>query len=384
MNKAKRRERGDNAIYWVEARQCYRGAISLESRPDGKRLRRVVSGQTKQAVRDKIKNLQAELDSNVRSSAIYTLGMCLDDWLADCLTGKSPATRENYAHMAAHLKRRLGRIKLRDLTKRDVEAALAPELSARSLRLIHQILERAIRHADDLVVKNVAASVKLADLGVAGKPGRPSKSLDLAEAVAVLGAAAGTRLYAYVVLSLLVGARTEELRPVTWDDVDLAGKPDATSPVPPSISIVRSVRVGGGLKTEKSERRLALPTLAVEALQALKLQQARDRAAAGALWQENDLVFSSNVGTQLDHHNVRRGFIKITQAAGVGGDWTPRELRHSFVSLLSEDGMSIERISHLVGHKTTAVTESVYRHPVSIQADHVEPFARLFSSREAS
>ena len=128
----------------------------------------------------------------------------------------------------------------------------------------------------------------------------------------------------------------------------------------------------------------ALPTLAVEALRALKLQQARDRAAAGALWQENDLVFSSNVGTQLDHHNVRRGFIKITQAAGVGGDWTPRELRHSFVSLLSDDGMSIERISHLVGHKTTAVTESVYRHPVSIQADHVEPFARLFLSREAS
>ena len=199
----------------------------------------------------------------------------------------------------------------------------------------------------------------------------------------MLGAAAGTPLHAYVVLSLLVGARTEELRPVTWDDVDLTGQPDATPPVPPSISIVRSVRVGGVLKTEKSKRRLALPTLAVEALRALKLQQARDRAAAGALWQENDLVFSSNVGTKLDHHNVRRGFIKITQAAGVGGDWTPRELRHSFVSLLSDDGMSIERISHLVGHKTTAVTESVYRHPVSIQADHVEPFARLFSSREA-
>ncbi|WP_328995779.1 hypothetical protein OG394_14055 [Kribbella sp. NBC_01245] len=42
-------------------------------------------------------------------------------------------------------------------------------------------------------------------------------------------------------------------------------------------------------------------------------------------------------------------------------DWTPRELRHSFVSLLSAHGVGIE-ISLLVGHKSTQVTEVVYRH----------------------
>jgi len=41
--------------------------------------------------------------------------------------------------------------------------------------------------------------------------------------------------------------------------------------------------------------------------------------------------------------------------------WTPRELRHSFVSLLSSAGVSIEDISHLVGHASTRVTEVVYR-----------------------
>ena len=41
--------------------------------------------------------------------------------------------------------------------------------------------------------------------------------------------------------------------------------------------------------------------------------------------------------------------------------WTPRELRHSFVSLLSSTGLAIEDISHLVGHANTRVTESVYR-----------------------
>ena len=41
--------------------------------------------------------------------------------------------------------------------------------------------------------------------------------------------------------------------------------------------------------------------------------------------------------------------------------WTPRELRHSFVSLLSDAGVPLEEISQ-VGHSGTTVTELVYRH----------------------
>jgi hypothetical protein len=43
-------------------------------------------------------------------------------------------------------------------------------------------------------------------------------------------------------------------------------------------------------------------------------------------------------------------------------EWTPRELRHSFVSLLSECRPGIEDISRLVGHSGTHVTELVSRH----------------------
>ncbi|GAA3253199.1 hypothetical protein GCM10020216_088080 [Nonomuraea helvata] len=41
--------------------------------------------------------------------------------------------------------------------------------------------------------------------------------------------------------------------------------------------------------------------------------------------------------------------------------WTPRELRHSFLSLLSGQGIPLEEIARLVGHSSTAVTELVYR-----------------------
>jgi integrase len=42
----------------------------------------------------------------------------------------------------------------------------------------------------------------------------------------------------------------------------------------------------------------------------------------------------------------------------------PRELCHSFVSLLSDAGVPLEEISRLVGHSGTSVTELVYRHQI--------------------
>jgi integrase len=48
--------------------------------------------------------------------------------------------------------------------------------------------------------------------------------------------------------------------------------------------------------------------------------------------------------------------------AGIGVGWTPRELRHTFVSLMSDNDVAVEEIARLVGHASTKVTETVYRH----------------------
>jgi hypothetical protein len=60
--------------------------------------------------------------------------------------------------------------------------------------------------------------------------------------------------------------------------------------------------------------------------------------------------------------NVQRDFRKVMNSAGlIGKEWTPRELRQSFVSLLSDERVPLEVISRLVGHRSTTVTETVYR-----------------------
>ncbi|OLL71654.1 Integrase [Pseudonocardia sp. Ae168_Ps1] len=73
----------------------------------------------------------------------------------------------------------------------------------------------------------------------------------------------------------------------------------------------------------------------------------------------------------MDAHNVRRSFRKIAAAAGLhAAEWTPREMRHSFVSLLADSGMPLEDISRLVGHSGTAITEAVYRQQLRPVLEH--------------
>jgi len=78
---------------------------------------------------------------------------------------------------------------------------LAERLSTRSVRLARMILIQAIRNAmvNDLVVRNAA------DLAAVptGKPGRPSRSLNLEQALVVLDAARGERLWPYVAVRML-------------------------------------------------------------------------------------------------------------------------------------------------------------------------------------
>ncbi len=168
-------------------------------------------------------------------------------------------------------------------------------------------------------------------------------------------------MHAYIVLSLLAGIRTEEARALRWAHVDLDGDPAARPPVPPHVAVWRSVRTHGDTKTERSRRTLGLPAAAVQALRAWSASQADERLAAGDDWQDTGLVFTTCHGAALDAGNVRKMFKRVCTEAGIGDGWTPRELRTSFVSLLSHRGVSIEEIARLVGHASTRTTEIVYR-----------------------
>jgi site-specific recombinase XerD len=105
------------------------------------------------------------------------------------------------------------------------------------------------------------------------------------------------------------------------------------------IYVWRSVRANGDTKTEKSHRTLELPAQADEALRTHHARQARERLSAGKRWQHHGFVFARQAGTLLDASHVHTAFKTITKKARLGESWTPRELRHSFASIMSDNGV---------------------------------------------
>lgn len=391
---AARRARGEDSISFDHRGRCidperhrtcpgrWRAEVSRGYDASGKRVKSKVTATSKTALMEKLKALHEDLDSGVEDRSA-TLQQVIDTWLKEGLDGRSDKTiaRNRSLFYAADSPDELrpefasiGKTKVRDLKATQVRRALIAAAETRSpatVSLIHNCLTRAIRHAEgsDLVRRNVAA---LVDTPQGKRDGRPSRALTLDQAAAVISAARtlpevelhpGLKdfrrppalMYAYVVLCLLVGVRTEEARALRWDHVELDGEQ-------PYVAVWRSVRARGETKTEKSRRTLGLPQLAVGALSALSQLHEDEKRAAGEKWADTGLVFATALGTALDSGNVRRMFRRITKDAGIGETWTPRELRTSFVSILSSSGVPIEEIARLVGHAGgSRVTETVYR-----------------------
>jgi len=358
-----RRARGDGGLHWHAGRQRWIATLTIGYDGRGKRMVKTGSGRTKTEAKRKLREqLRDREDGLTLGQDGYTVGQAVEDWLTYGLSRQGPATVTKYRIFCGkHIIPLLGARKLRDLSAREVDAwlvGLSASLSTATLQRVRGCLNRALKRAmaRDLVKRNV---VELTDVP-RGRDGRPSKSLTPEDVDGILTRAVGDRLYPYIVLSLLTGARTEELRALRWEHVHL--ERDRT--VLPHVEVWRSVRLGGDTKTKLSRRTLALPERCIDVLRTQRARQAGDRLALGDGWQDSGLVFTTVVGSKMDAANVRRDFRRaLTLVPGLDpAVWTPRELRHLFVSLLSDAGVPLEEISRLVGHSGTTVTELVYRH----------------------
>src|SRR5260370_42102572 len=106
MAEAKRRGYGEDGVYFDHRGDCrdsvhhkscsgrWRGVVSLGFDAGGKRIRKKVSGQTKAAVKAKLKALHSELEAGIRTTAAYTVEKAVADWLDEGLPGRAAKTVE--------------------------------------------------------------------------------------------------------------------------------------------------------------------------------------------------------------------------------------------------------------------------------------------------
>ncbi len=325
---------------------------------DGKRKRYVVDAATKTEAARRLKAKVAELEKGVRPDGRYTVSMCVEDWLAT-LDRQADKTVQLYADMLRPVLAMIGTKALDRLSTTDVEAALrrmAQQHTSRAIEIAHSRLTSAIDRAiaRDQVGRNVAA---VAHRPAGKKNGRPSRAMTpaVAEQLVTWCQREDSMIADYTLFAVSIGCRPEEGRALTWALVDMETG---------HVSLWRSVRAGGDTKTPKSRRTIVVPPEVVAVLRRQQQRQEQQRADAAELWQDTGLVFTTEAGGEIDSHDMNRRFKRLTKRAGVGQTWSVRELRHTFASLASANGASIDQIAQMMGHVTSRTTEQVYRQAV--------------------
>ena len=95
------------------------------------------------------------------------------------------------------------------------------------------------------------------------------------------------------------------------------------------------------------------------------LAQLREWRVASKYSQGGDLVFPTEAGTPLNKGNMlMRHYYKALKVAGIPFR-NFHTLRHTFASLLLEQGENIKYISNQLGHSSTSMTLDVYSHLIS-------------------
>ena len=128
---ATRRRRGEDGISFEHRGACrdperhrhcpglWRGEITVGYTQDGRRQRRKVSGTTKAAVLDRLRELHRDLDKGIvpkTGYANYTVRRAAEDWLRSGLDGRSAKTIQTNQNVLEPILKVVGVRKLRELT----------------------------------------------------------------------------------------------------------------------------------------------------------------------------------------------------------------------------------------------------------------------------
>jgi len=333
-------------------------------KPDGTPDRKWGYAKTETQVLAKLRQARATLDAGrPLLDERARLGSFLDTWLEEVIRpDRTYDTWRGYRNnVEGHIKPALGRIPLARLAPVDVvhmlddlrERGLAP----RTIQYMHATLRSALTTAErwELVHRNVAKRV------AAPTVHRPKiVPLDPAEAKRFLAVAQKHRLGALFTVAIALGLRPEEAMGLSWDSVTLDG------PVP-NLRVAQVLKREHGKpvlrsfpKTATSRRTIPLPDICVRSLRAHSRQQKVEHLACEA-WQEWGLVFTSRIGTPLEHRGLTRVFDSLLARAGL-----PHrrlyDLRHTAASILLAQRVEPRTLMDILGHSTIRHTMDIYAH----------------------
>jgi integrase len=320
----------------------------------GRRRRKTLKkGTTKARAKELLREIEDRLSKGtyIPDKKIPTFAEVAQDWLEYKKPNLRASTWSVYeGHTRNHF-HELDTIKVNRITTTDIEKFVTARQKQgmhiitlrRILTSLGQIMTYAVRH------KYISYN-PVRDIERPKSQGKEKKQtiriLNPAEINALLEAEQNLKYKTFFMLAIMSGARQGEIFGLKWSDVDWKSS---------QIHIQRTYNHGSlyDTKTETSNRKIDLGPVMMTALKKWKL---------ACPISDLDLIFPDKVGDPINHNNMRyRYFEPALKKAGLG-KVRFHDLRHTYASLLIEQGENIKYIQTQLGHSNPTVTLNVYAH----------------------
>jgi integrase len=334
--RAGRRANGEGSIYWEEASQRYRGALTIGLDAHGKPIRRRVTGRTRNEVKARLDALAEQSQRVDLSGRMPTVAEWAALWLDTVNAERAPST---VPVVRTEVTTRIiddpiGRHRLDRLHETHVDAWLrahadrgdrAPTI-ANHRRNLGQIMQWAV--ARRRIPVNPVAGAVTPRRGVT--PSTPKRALTIGQMNDLLAVCATDPWGAYFTTCVLLGLRPGEADGMRHSRLDLDAR---TVHIDTAMKRAKGRPVELGPTKTEHTRTVALPARVAEALE-------RHPAVAGP-WA--DLVFEP-----CHSSNIRKQLRRVCAAAKVPAV-TPYELRHTCASVLLNQGVPMTTVADMLG-----------------------------------
>ena len=330
-------------------------------------IQRSVYGDSQPAIRKKMTELLADID---RDEYLVESNMVLSQWLSlwqeTYLINVKDSTADRYKScIRVHIVPAIGKMPIANLKSPVIQKFLnecktKKKLSKKSVQNIRLVLNKAMNDAVDneLIKKNPCAKTKIPAYSEPKKEMRPITGAEINK---FLEAIKGTDYEDLLFIALFTGARESELIGLSWDCINFStGK----------IHLYRQLKRSRGKNSEyvfsslknNQSRTFAAPKEVIEALKKVRLNQNEKKLKVGNSWKnQDDLVFTNEIGEHIETITLYRRFKKIANSIGIP-ELRFHDLRHSYATLALERGVDPKTVSMNLGHATVAFTLDKYGH----------------------
>jgi len=324
---------------------------------------------------------QKELEPEVASRD--TMEKWLKKWLTEYVVPNVKlSTRISYESIVNNqLIPYIGRIKLKDLKKVDIEDMYAKLLSSgradgkgglsvKSLSNVKVCLHKALQTAleREYITKNPASIAQVPTLKSTNSGKSEIEVLTRQEQKALMAVCDGSSYSMGIITALYTGVRLGELLAITWSDIDFDKKTISISKqlnrlhdYSPTAPAKTRLGIQDNTKTQSSSRIISISDELLERLLQYKELQQAHIEEWGKAYNNLGMVFAREDGHYLDPVTFRDKFLRKLDEAGLE-HYKFHAMRHTFATRALEAGVPVKVVSKILGHASVQITMDTYQH----------------------